>query len=149
MRLPPRFRNRWSYAGAAALGVMIFLMIWTGAGPGFDDEMFALSTALVISASAPAALYWPRGRRSLRRMALTGILVVLTAFFLFLPLTIFFTAIAEGRVATPYFWGDWIEYFPVSLVIVIFGSIFTLGLPYLIGVLLSFLFADEKIVRDD
>jgi len=111
--------------------------------------MAAMTLGLIVSAAGPALLYWPRWNRSRGRMAIAGVLVVLSAFLLFLPVTTLFSAIAEGIVATATFWKEWFTYVPASFAIAILGSIFTFGLPYLIGILLSILFADEGGRPDD
>ena len=97
----------------------------------------SLPTALI------AGLSWPtRSERTRSRMAWTGILTVMLAYFF------------QGIIRTgPYYLensqaGGIVAIVGWALAVVIFGGLATLGIPYLIAALVSTLFADSEILDD-
>lgn len=87
-----------------------------------------------LPAALSAFLCWPsKTRRTKKRMVLAGVLTVALT-FVFLALVIgMFSApnnVAQAIMGIPFFW--------------LAGSIFTLGVPYIIAAIASLFFVDEK-----
>lgn len=137
--------GRWLYAGVAALGaagfaLILFRNVSDMAQPENDNSyQMVLITALV--AFIAAMICWPRHKRGLGRMILAGFTTVATAFLIFLPIQTLFTGEFEFSKID--------EILAASFGMFLLGSLFTVGIPYIVGVCLSLLFIDgSKIVGD-
>ena len=141
MRLNERFQNRWSYSAVAGLSGLIFAGLFFAAVSEFDISLsdFVKSTLFGFGAVPAAFLCWPyKTRRSTGRMILAGILTVLTA-LLFLSWVIGAAVLVESQITLKELLSAFV-FLPVMTIF--FASIVTLGIPYIIGILLSLPFRE-------
>lgn len=122
----------------AVLPLLIFILgVFYGtssqSSPSFKmDSFFELVGLIGVPAALSAMICWPfRTKRTTGRMVLAGVFTVVFAFVL---MAFAITLFQDGL--------DF-SLFMSSLVLwVMLGSIFTLGVPYLLGIFLSLLFID-------
>lgn len=134
-------RARWIFATAASLSGTTAACLFFAA-QYFDsnfllvpeDLLYGFSAA--ISAFFAGALAWPpKPCRSKWRMALAGIFTVALAFILMgFILTGIMVFVDHDDIKL---------IFIMPFLFLLFGSIYTLGIPYLIGILVSLLFANK------
>lgn len=149
-----RFKNRWAYGLAAGLAaaatIPLYLiviglteldpLIWVGI---FDkkEETNAFLRAMIffaVAATISGVLLFPSGYRNRNTMALRGIAVVGLSLFLAPILFGIFTIISNSG---PYDrFGTLILF---SFVFVLIGSVLSLGVPYIIAILISLWFAED------
>ena len=146
VRLPGPFRARWhtaqGYANAAALAAVIpggFLALL-----GLSASVWMLVLSLVVAIGVPwlaAYRLWPRKRpRTAGRMAMRGAAVVLISLLAGSMLFGLLSAIGNFAHLGPL---DLIQQvIGMIMVGVVFGSLFTLGLPWWLGIGLSLMFPD-------
>ena len=137
--------GRWIYASVAAFGAAIFTaFLMHRFGPSdlsTNDKSNEFILWMAFLSFIAGLICWPRKKRGAGRMTLAGILTVAIAFLLF-PLS--------GIVLD----GGWDQlkdintFFQASVGMLVLGSIFTFGIPYGIGIGLSFLFIDVDYVVD-
>lgn len=147
MRLPAQHQTCWGYAAVAFATALLFCVIYLGASlPSGSDAPFWEKSLLIgglAFSSVPAALIaWPRRtRRSALRMVLAGFLTVVMAFaFIGLSVSILAALLPDSQDPLS-------EELLVILIsapaFIVFGSIFTLGVPHMLGIFMSLLFRDD------
>ena len=146
-RLPEKYRTRLVFALAfAAVGAVftaVYFVLYTGTLGEFGPTGVNVFTIIVISFGAfPAAWFsWPKHRpRTQKHMILAGLKTVLLAFTMLAFATPFAGVLLAGGTPTLLHIPNAILAIPV---VVILGSILTLGLPYFIGVYVATHFADS------
>ena len=137
--------GRWIYASVAAFGATIFTAFlihrFVSSDLSTNDKSHEFIFWAAFLSFIAGLICWPRKKRGAGRMTLAGILTVAVAFLLF-PLS----SIALN--------GGWAQlkgintFFQTSLGMLVLGSIFTFGIPYGIGIGLSFLFIDVDYAVD-
>ena len=140
-----RFKNRWVYALTALICSFTVLPLmglllgnWPKAGDVFTLK-YIISQANFIGFPVviAALICWPtRTTRTMNRMTGAGLLTVICT-FLIIPLYI--TA-RSGKLFES-------EAISASVAFLIFGSIFTYGIPYIIAVFVSLAFVDHSMVE--
>lgn len=141
-RLPEHSITRRNYVettfGAAVIPVSLLVML---SGRSLDTPVWLL--LLVMSLSLPCALawfVWPKNRRSAATMALCGAVIVFFSLFgggVFLGFAFAVSNVqswdTEAGIMSP---------FKMGVAGLFFGSVVTLGLPWILGIGLSLLFRD-------
>lgn len=128
-------RGRWVYASVAGLGAAVFMFIYAlflGRGQP-SIETFTFTALLAVIGFVSGAICWPRGPRPAARMSGAGALTVLTAFLIF-GIGVMIASLLKGNET----WS--VIFMPVFFLFI--GSIFTLFLPYILGIGLSLMFRD-------
>ena len=141
-RLAERFRTRWGYAVVAGfagfLTAAVTILVFH-----FNSTLLMQPTYFLYGLmGVPAAMVcWPASSpRSTRRMIAAGVLTVLSAFLL-LGLLLAIIEIVR-RSDDSQLLHEFAELPMDILGVAILASIITLGIPYLIGAVISVLFAD-------
>ena len=145
--MPVKFKNRWGYGAVAFLGAMAVLpllififVVFNGtssqSSPSFKMDgffvYFVYSGFIGIHAAISAMICWPfRTKRTTARMVLAGVFTVVLTFVL---MEFSITLFQEGF--------DFSLFMFNPVLWVMLGSIFTFGVPYLLGIFLSMLFID-------
>ena len=142
-----RFKNRWVYALASFICSSIILPI-LGLILGNPIEVSSYYSMegvwrhgifVGFAAALAALICWPsRTTRTMNRMALAGLLTVTLAFIL-MPI---FILLAAGKLSPD----NLIESLFIWLLL---GSIFTYGIPYIVGIMMALVFVDHSIVETD
>ena len=91
----------------------------------------------MIAAFLAGLICWPRKNRGLGRMILAGLMTVAMSFLLF-GLMLFGLEAIRRKVGLE----DISKSISMAFGMLLLGSLFTLGIPYVVGVCLSFLFID-------
>jgi uncharacterized BrkB/YihY/UPF0761 family membrane protein len=136
-------KGRLAYAGLASTTAFAFSMLFLFAQAMLSSvpiviESFLYALLATFCGFIAAHLSWPKNeRRSKWRMIFAGILTVALSFLFMGFLLGLFVALINNRgfsviFVTPFFF-------------LFFGSLLTFGLPYLIGALLSLLFANDRL----
>jgi hypothetical protein len=141
-RVPSRYRTRWVYAGTATiLGVLFAALFFIAMNRPINferDVIFLLKTSLFGLCALPASfIAWPRhSPRGGGRMVVAGLLTVFMS-FVFLGVVFGVIDLLAGR-------GGWESFVRLNvLLVVVLGSIVTLGIPYMIGAFVSVMFSDR------
>ncbi len=144
MRMPLHYQTQWVYALTMGFAAMIFMLLYSGVlyfilgNVGINSVVDA---PMQVLAAFPASfLAWPRfTKRSRARMAVSGCVLVL--------LTLTFYGAYVGWVNIRFLDLSMIDALSAilsyGLTVIAFGSIATLGLPYLIFPWLSVLFSES------
>lgn len=146
MRLPVRYRTRWVYALLSGVVGLLFCLLFFGALEGFqkpnpDVSKWLIPSLFGLSAAPAAALAWPRrSPRSKLRMFAAGCLTVLLGFIV-IGLGFGLLTLLEPSDEV---WSSTrlLMIVPVTGMVIMIGSMITLGMPYLLGGVFSLLFTD-------
>jgi len=150
-----RFKNRWVYALTAFMCsaivpavLLIALAINGGQKGGYldifkDESIFLFSLIVGISAAVAAVICWPTfTKRTAARMTIAGLFTVMLAFILMPLFLILRKEIPSG------FDSSQTNIFDIANALfgwLILGSIFTFGIPYIIGILASSAFVEHPL----
>ncbi len=144
LRLPVRVQNRWTYAAAAYVCSSAFALafgVWSGVSWGWLVGFIPAAIAAWVFPSAP---------RSRADMTLAGLCVVFFS-FVALGLSTFVFALLEPATwdgAGSMIW-TFVESAYAAILIMFFGSLLTLGLPWWVGIGVSWLFyTDDDLTHE-
>ena len=138
LRLPVRFQNRWTYGSAAFLSSSLFAFGLRAADGAAWGWLLGLIPAGI------AACVFPPAPRSRQDMTYSGVFVVLLS-FLALGVLVLLAALADPaiwRSMGSFVWGMLMAAV-LAMLILFAGSLITLGLPWWIGIAVSWLFVSE------
>lgn len=159
LTLPHQFKARSAFVGVAFLSAIVASLIWLVSikfiflfGMDHDKPLFRIPSfselgliVLFSISSIPAAfICWPNDGRTLKRMLLAGFLTVGVSFsILGWAVSIFMVggSVIQGQSMSL---EDLLSAVLMGPIFVLFGTIFTVGIPYLVGLLVASLFADDR-----
>lgn len=140
--------GRWLYAGIAGLGAASFTFIFlhriANSGLSENDRSYELLLPVILAAFLAGLICWPRKNRSLGRMIVAGLCTVAMA-FLILGIALTLKDVFQGKAG----FEDIERMITAVFGMLVLGSFFTLGIPYIVGVGLSFLFIDTNVSEFD
>lgn len=137
-------RGRLVYASVAGISAMAVASVFFFLGSIFTEFSFQKNLLYIFSASGSAVLAallsWPHERvRSLWKMVFAGSSTVALS-FLFLGFAIGLIEVSSMSAFD--------AIFAIPIATLLSGSLLTLGLPYIIGILLSLLFVNTETVKN-
>jgi hypothetical protein len=145
-RLPRRYKTRWVYAAVSGFSGVLFSILFVMGIRLFSDDFIVSAGPIAMSllgliAAPAAAMTWPKNApRSVARMSVAGILTVFLAFVMIGSVLVIIDIFVDGLNSLI----TLESVFPLLAIIVLFGSVMSLGIPYLVGALLSVPFSDSK-----
>lgn len=143
MRLPEKYRTRRAYqiaaVAAAFLPATVLALLIGSERP--VTLFFPLITLGLISVAVFSGWLWPKRNRTTLAMIGRGVAVV--GLSLFFGGLIAATLIILNGLGPTNPWEMIQSYFMLSVLALIFGSVFTLGVPWILGIGVSLLFRDD------
>jgi len=157
-----KYKNRGTYAATAFISTFFaycfILLLWHEGDIKKITEMFILQNesalglgfnslwqflfTISLPATVSAFLIWPRSQlRHRSQMVACGLAVVGITFIMLTPMAVIYEHQWERLLN--------LEIFTITISMALLGSIVTLGIPYLLGALLSMWFATAKTVNMD
>ena len=148
MRLPARYQTRWVYAAVAFLTALAFCFVFFGLLSAGSEQTavsdrLALAVGFAISAVPAALIAWPgRTPRTKGQMVISGLLTVLMAFGfigIFVAIAANFSPDTNSSI-----WEILLGPLLAGPMFILFGSLFTAGIPHILGMVMSLLFREES-----